>query len=84
APGALIVNDGTVNDNGGALAATTAVVVNSSPSTTGVLTVPASDTIGSLAGTGANAQVNLAGGVILDAGGPLGNFQGWAFRRGKE
>ena len=69
APGALIVNDGTVNDNGGALAATTAVVVNSTASTTGVLNVTASDTIGSLAGTGANAQVNLAGGVILDAGG---------------
>ena len=69
APGALIVNNGTVNDIGGALAATTAVTVNSTATTTGVLNVTASDTIGSLAGTGANAQVNLSAGVILDAGG---------------
>ncbi len=70
APGALIVNNGTVNDNGGALAATTAVLVNSTATTTGTLSVNASDTIGSLAGTGANAVVNLNGaGVVLDTGG---------------
>lgn len=68
-PGALIVNDGVVNVNGGALGGSTAVQVNSTSATTGVLNVNASDTIGSLAGTGPNATVNLATGANLDVGG---------------
>lgn len=68
-PGSLIVNNGTVNDNGGALGSSVAVQVNSTATTTGVLNVNASDTIGSLAGTGANATVNLTGGAVLDTGG---------------
>jgi len=68
-PGALIVNDGTVNDNNGALGSAVAVQVNSTTTTTGILNVNSSETIGSLAGTGANAQVNLASGATLTTGG---------------
>lgn len=68
-PGALIVNNGTVNDNGGALGSTTAVQVNSTSTTAGVFNVINSDTIASLSGTGANAQVNLSSGATLDVGG---------------
>lgn len=68
-PGALIVNNGTVNDNGGALGSTTAVQVNSTSTTAGMFNVINSDTIASLAGTGANAQVNLSSGATLDVGG---------------
>ena len=70
APGSFTINNGTVVvAAANAIGATTAVTVNSTATTTGVLTVNFNDTIGSLAGTGANAQVNLASGVILDAGG---------------
>ncbi len=69
APGSLIVNDGIVNVAGGALSSLTAVQVNSTATTAGVLNVNASDTIGSLAGTGADAEVNLAAGANLDVGG---------------
>ena len=69
APGALIVNHGIVNDANGALAATTAVQVNSTATTTGILNVLNSDTIGSLAGTGGNAQVNISTGATLTTGG---------------
>lgn len=70
APGTFQINDGTVNVNvANAIGSTTAVEVNSTGTTTGVLNVDQSDTIGSLAGTGANAQVNIASGMTLDTGG---------------
>lgn len=69
APGTLIVNNGIVNDANGALAATTAVQVNSTTTTTGGLNILNSETIGSLAGTGANAQVNISTGATLTTGG---------------
>src|SRR6185312_3912461 len=53
---AFTINDGTVDDNAGAIGP-------------GVVDVNASDTIGSLSGTGANATVNLASGATLDTGG---------------
>ncbi len=69
--GTFVINDGTVNANvAGAIGSTTAVQVNSTATTTGVLNFNASDVIGSLAGTGANAVVNLNGAaVVLDTGG---------------
>jgi fibronectin-binding autotransporter adhesin len=71
APGTFAINDGTVAVTvANAIGATTAVTVNSTATTTGTLRLDASDTIGSLAGTGANAVVNLNGaGVVLDTGG---------------
>ncbi len=69
APGSLIVNDGVVNDNNGALASSVAVVVNSTATTTGTLNINQSETIGSLAGTGGNAVVNIASGANLATGG---------------
>src|SRR6185312_12391263 len=66
---AFTINDGTVDDNAGAIGPGVAVQVNSTSTTTGVLDVNASDTIGSLSGTGANATVNLASGATLDTGG---------------
>lgn len=69
APGALIVNNGIVNDANGALAATTAVQVNSTATTTGVFNVLNDETIGSLAGTGANARVNISAAATLTTGG---------------
>ena len=69
APGALIVDNGIVDLNDGALDSSTAVQVNSTATTAGVLNVNDSDTIGALAGTGANAAVNLATGANLDVGG---------------
>jgi len=69
APGALIVHDGIVDLNDGALGSGTAVRINSTATTAGVLNVNDSDAIGSLAGTGANATVNLATGANLDVGG---------------
>ena len=68
-PGSLIVNDGTVNVNDGALGSAVKVVVNSTGTTTGVLNVLDSETIGSLAGTGANGQVNISSGATLTTGG---------------
>ena len=70
APGTFQINNGAVNVAAiNAIGATTAVQVNSTATTTGILNVNFSDMIGSLAGTGANAQVNLATGAILDTGG---------------
>ena len=70
APGTFQINNGAVNVAAiNAIGATTAVQVNSTATTTGILNVNFSDMIGSLAGTGANAQVNLATGTILDTGG---------------
>lgn len=70
APGTFVINDGTVTvAEANAIGATTAVQVNSTATTTGVLNLNASDTIGSLAGTGANAQVNLASSAVLTTGG---------------
>ena len=69
APGALIINNGIVDDNNGALASSVAVVVNSTSTTAGTLNVNQSETIGSLAGSGANATVNLASGANLATGG---------------
>lgn len=70
APGTFVINDGTVNVGiADAIGATTAVQVNSGATTTGILNVNFSDTIGSLAGTGANAQVNIATGQTLTTGG---------------
>lgn len=70
APGTFQINNGVVNVAiANAIGSTTAVQVNSNATTTGVLNVNFSDTIGSLAGTGANAQVNLATGVVLNTGG---------------
>ena len=68
-PGSLIVNDGTVNVNDGALGSAVKVLVNSTGTTTGVLNVLDSETIGSLAGTGANGQVNISSGATLTTGG---------------
>ena len=71
APGTFAINNGTVGvAAANAIGATTAVTVNSTATTTGTLRLDASDTIGSLAGTGANAVVNLNGaGVVLTTGG---------------
>jgi len=69
APGSLIVNNGTVNDHNGALGSSVAVRVNSTATTTGVLNILNSETVGSLAGTGANAQVNISSGATLAVGG---------------
>ena len=71
APGTFAINNGTVVVAvADAISATTAVTVNSAATTTGTLRLDANDTIGSLAGTGANAVVNLNGaGVALDTGG---------------
>ena len=71
APGTFAINNGTVVVAvANAIGATTAVTVNSTATTTGTLRLDASDTIGSLAGTGANAVVNLNGAaVVLDTGG---------------
>ena len=71
APGTFAINDGTVVVAvADAISATTAVTVNSTATTTGTLRLDASDTIGSLAGTGANAVVNLNGAaVVLTTGG---------------
>ena len=70
APGNFAINDGTVVVAvANAISATTAVTVNSTATTTGTLRLDASDSIGSLAGTGANAVVNLNGvGVVLTTG----------------
>ncbi|MBS3928629.1 MAG: autotransporter domain-containing protein [Sphingomonadaceae bacterium] len=67
-PGRLIINNGTVNDNNGALDADVAVEVNSTSTTTGVLNVLDDESIASLSGTGANAQVNISSGVTLEVG----------------
>ena len=71
APGTFAINDGAVVATvANAIGATTAVTVNSTATTTGAVRFDASDTIGSLAGTGANAVVNLNGAaVVLDTGG---------------
>ena len=71
APGTFAINNGTVVVAvANAIGSTTAVTVNSTATTTGTLRLDASDTIGSLAGTGANAVVNLNGAaVVLDTGG---------------
>lgn len=70
APGTFQINNGAVNVAiAGAIGATTAVQVNSTTTATGILNVNFNDTIGSLAGTGANAQVNLAAGATLNTGG---------------
>lgn len=70
APGTFVINDGAVDvDVANAIGSTTAIEVNSTGTTTGVLNVNQSDVIGSLAGTGANAQVNIATGATLDTGG---------------
>ena len=70
-PGTFAINDGTVAVTAAnAIGSTTAVTVNSTATTTGTLRLDASDTIGSLAGTGTNAVVNLNGAaVVLDTGG---------------
>lgn len=67
-PGRLIINNGTVNDNNGALDADVAVEVNSTSTATGVLNVLDDESIASLSGTGANAQVNISSGVTLEVG----------------
>lgn len=69
APDALVVDDGTVNDNAGSIGDSTAVSVNSTATTAGTLNIVASDTIGSLAGTGSAATVDIASGATLDTGG---------------
>ncbi len=71
APGTFAINNGTVVVAvANAIGSTTAVTVNSTATTTGTLRLDASDTIGSLAGTGANAVVNLNGAaVVLVTGG---------------
>lgn len=70
AQGTFVINNGAVDvDVANAIGSTTAVEVNSTGTTTGVLNVNQSDVIGSLAGTGANAQVNIATGATLDTGG---------------
>ena len=66
APGIFQINNGTVNVGAaGAIGATTAVQVNSAGTAAGILNVNENDTIGTLAGTGANAQVNIASGKTL-------------------
>lgn len=70
APGTFRINDGGVSVAvANAISAATAVQVNSAATTTGVLNVNANDTIGSLAGSGANATVNIASGMVLTTGG---------------
>lgn len=79
APGTFAINDGVVDVIvANAIGSTTAVTVNSTASTAGTLNLNASDAIGSLAGTGANAMVNLnSAGVVLDTGG-LNTSTGYA------
>jgi len=71
APASIVINDGIVNDNNGAIGDDTAVSVNSDSvtSTAGRLNVLDDDTIGSLAGTGTGAIVNLSSGATLATGG---------------
>lgn len=72
APGTFAINDGTVVVAvANAISATTAVTVNSTATTTGTLRLDASDSIGSLAGTGANAVVNLNGAAVVLTTGSL-------------
>lgn len=69
-PGSFRINDGLVTIAvANAISTTTAVQVNSTAGTTGVLNVTENDTIGSLAGTGSNATVNIATGKTLTTGG---------------
>lgn len=67
--GQFVINNGTVNViAAGAISATTAVQVNSTATTAGTLNINQDDAIGSLAGTGANATVNIATGKTLTTG----------------
>ena len=70
APGSFVIANGMVNvDATDAIGLDTAVVVNATSTTAGTVVFNDSDTIGSLAGTGANAGVITFSGITLTTGG---------------